>query len=145
MKDIRGKYLIDNSGILRERMPRGENIRFIANYIFANPCVGANECRRALLQWRGFKQCDDSRGQYASYFYDYYAKKWYHNKRWTHIKDDKGKHRMILTSEGLSLVDDELQKSLKEWDGSSRDIVDLEGVPYDELFSKKSKDSLIIR
>tara|TARA_B100000123_G_C25420460_1_gene292779 strand:- start:234 stop:377 length:144 start_codon:yes stop_codon:yes gene_type:complete len=47
---------------------------------------------------------------------------------------------MILTSEGLSLVDDELQKNLKEWDGSSRDIVDLEGIPYDELFSKKSKD-----
>ena len=144
MKDIRGKYLIDNSGILRERMPRGENIRFIANYIFANPCVGANECRRALLQWRGFRQCDDSRGQYASYFYDYYAKKWYHNKRWKHIKDDKGKHRMILTPEGLTLVDDELQENLKKWDGSSRGIVDLEGLPYDELFSKKSKDSLII-
>ena len=84
-RDIRGKYLVDNSGILRERMPRGENIRFIANYVFANPCVGANECRRALLQWRGFKQCDDSRGQYASYFYDRYHYKWYHSKVWSEI------------------------------------------------------------
>ena len=51
---------------------------------------------------------------------------------------------MILTPEGLTLVDDELQENLKKWDGSSRGIVDLEGLPYDELFSKKSKDSLII-
>ena len=139
-KEIRGKYLVDNSGILRERMPRGENIRFIVNYIFANPCVGANECRRALLQWRGFKQCDDSRGQYASYFYDRYANKWWHHKRWGFIQDDKGKSRMILNPQGLLLVDETLQKSLREWDQSPREIVDLEGIKYDELFSKKSKD-----
>ena len=65
---IRGKYLVCNYGHLYERIPRGENIEFIANYIFANPGCIPNECRKALLQWRGFKQCDESRGQYASYF-----------------------------------------------------------------------------
>ena len=97
-RDIRGKYLDDNSGILRERMPRGENFRFIANYVFANPCVGANECRRALLQWRGFKQCDDSRGQYASYFYDRYHYKWYHSKIWNFMKDENNFLYFLIVS-----------------------------------------------
>jgi len=139
-KDIRGKYLVDNSGILRERMPRGENIRFIANYVFANPCVGANECRRALLQWRGFRQCDDSRGQYASYFYDHYHYKWYHSKVWNFMKDERGKRRMVINPGGLALIDDELQQRLKKWDMNPRQIINLEGASYDKLFSKKSKD-----
>ena len=127
-KDIRGEYLVDNFGTLRKRMPRGENIRFIANYVFANPCTGANECRRALLQWRGFKQCDESRGQYASYFYDRYHYKWYHSKIWDLIKDKGDKKRMVLNVGGMQLIDSDFQQRLKDWKRE----------PRAELFSKKT-------
>lgn len=122
-REIRSDYLYDNSEQLKMVMPRGENIVFIANYIFANPCVIANKCRRALLQWRGFKQCDESRGQYASYFYDYYATKYQHSKRWGFIRDRRGNKRMVLKTAGLLLIDDDLQKRLKQWDQTPRETL----------------------
>ena len=126
--NIRGEYLVDNHGYLQKRMPRRENIKFIANYIFANPCCGANECRKAMLQWRGFKLCDESRGQYASYFYDRYHFQWYHSKIYSFIHGDDRKKRMVLATQGLSLIDRSFQERLKNWDKS----------PRVELFSKKA-------
>ncbi len=119
-REIRGDYLYDNSERQKKKMPRGENIVFIVNYIFANPCVVANECRRALLQWRGFHQCDESRGQYASYFYDYYAYKYHHSKRWGFVKDERGNKRMFLKPAALMLIDNDLQQRIKQWCKSPR-------------------------
>ena len=43
----------------------GDNIKFIANYLFKNPGCGSTEVRRALCLTRGKKY---TRGQYTSYF-----------------------------------------------------------------------------
>jgi len=143
-KEIRGTFLVDNKGRLQTRMPRGENIKFIINYIFANPCIGANPCRKALLQWRGIKDTDASRGQYASYFYDFYANNWYHKKRWNFIKDSKGNKRMILTDYALRLVDEEFQKRLKDWDNIPRSQIDMSHAAPEEIEKLKGYEYLEI-
>lgn len=113
--DLRGTFLIDNKGRLQMKMRRGENIQWIINYLFANPCAGVGECRRALLKWRGFKNCDESRGQYCSYFYDRYSHKWYHHKYWSKFKDKNGKIRAQLTTEGLAHVDISFANEIRDW------------------------------
>lgn len=146
---IRGTYLIDNQETFHSRMPRKENIKFIANYVFANPGCGANECRRALLRWRGFKECDKSRGQYASYFYDFYHYKWYHHKLYSVVKGHDNKKRMVITTQAMSLIDRGFQDKLKKWDKKPRVRIvlprglqsgdqDITGLNYYSLFPKKS-------
>jgi hypothetical protein len=144
---IRGTFLVDNSGKLQTRVKRGENIQFIVNYLFSNPCAGLNDCRKALMKWRGIKNCDASRGQYASYFYDFYSYKWYHEKKWTVFKDKNGKKRAKLTVLGMSMVDLIEAKKINDWLKSSprdrvkivlntpEDIDDLTGYYYDNIFS----------
>ena len=141
---IRGKFILDNERNLVTRIKKGENIKWIASYLYANPGVGAHECKRALLSWRGFKMCDQSRGQYASYFYDYYAKKWYFNKLWTVEKfNQDGPKKMILRSEGMGRVDLQLAEKIKQWDGKAGGIVDnsLAGKNYDNIFPGSFKNA----
>ena len=149
-ESIRGTFLVDNSGKLQLRIPRGENIVFIASYIYSNPCCKVGDCRRALLQWRGIKVCDQSRGQYNSYFYDYWSYKWYHHKNWSKIKDSSGKQRLQLTSNGMGLVDldlaDKIQKATSQNEDRVRFIVPSNqkeffvGQKYENMFPNKAKD-----
>ena len=143
--DLRGTFLVDNNGRLQTKMGRGENREWIINYLFANPCAGVGECRRALLKWRGFKNCDESRGQYCSYFYDHYSHKWYHQKYWSKFKDKNGKIRAQLTTLGLSHVDVNFAAELEDWikNGEERtrlwidnphDVQTMQGYKYADIF-----------
>lgn len=144
---IRGTFLVDNSGRLQTRIPRGENISFIVNYLYSNPCSRLSDCRRALLLWRGIKLCDQSRGQYASYFYDRYAHKWWYEKRWQKIVDKNGKKRALLTPLGMSMVDLEFARKIKGVTSSGKERIRitvpesqigvLAGKKYDHIFPRK--------
>jgi hypothetical protein len=142
--DIRGTFLVDNQGRLQTKMKRNENKEWIINYLYANPCAGLNECRKALLKWRGIRDCDDSRGQYSSYFYDHYCYKWYHKKDWVKFKDSKGKLRARLTIAAMAKVDIDFANKLAAWnkDGVERtklwvdnpdDIENMIGYKYDDI------------
>lgn len=130
----RGTFLIDNSGRLKESMPRGENLRFIASYLHAFPCAKASDCRKALILWRGYVGGDDTRGIYASYFYDHYANKWWYSNRWQVVKDkETGKKRMMLMTGGLLLVDTNLSNKLKTWVPKQRVQIVIEDDNPDEI------------
>lgn len=146
--DIRGTYLVDNDDSLRLRVPRGQNKDFILSYLFVSPACRLSEVRKALLMWRGIKVCDDSRGIYASYFYDYYHHKWYHKKYWTKIRDSNDKDRAVLTTFGMSNVNMKLVESIRKWKESPAERIriivhdkqqaeSLVGVSYNRLFPKK--------
>ena len=140
--NIRGTFLVDNSGNLRTKIPRKDNLKFISTYLYNNPCAKSSDVRRALLQWRGIRVNDESRGQYASYFYDRYCGVWYYNKLWQKIKPLKGLQgiRLNLTLEGMTYVDFQLSEKLKSFDfkknrvmlfiESLEDIEKLEGFKY---------------
>jgi len=114
---LRGSFVIDNDRNFVLRISRGDNIKWIASYLYAHPGAGANQCRRDLLAWRGYELSDKSRGQYASYFYDFYQTRWYHSKLWKcDYFDGAKKKKLILTSEGFGLVDLDLAKRIAKWD-----------------------------
>lgn len=147
---IRGTYLVDNDEKLQTRIQRGENKKFIISYLYANPCVVANRCRKDLLRWRGYALSDASRGQYSSYFYDHYHHKWYHKKFWHSTVDEFGNRRLNLTVEGMANVDLDLAERIKTWQSESSEertrilisdhetIDRLAGLPYRNIVSKKS-------
>ena len=120
---IRGTFIIDNNRQLKKKVRKGENIDWIINYVFCNPGIGANQCRKALCRWRGIRVCDASRGQYASYFYDYYAIEWYHKQHWTSrvFSDLDNRKRLLLTTKGLGRVDQQMVNRIKKWDNSRKD------------------------
>jgi len=148
--EIRGTYLVDNDEKLQTRIQRGQNKKFIISYLYANPCVVANRCRKDLLRWRGYVVSDSSRGQYASYFYDEYYHKWYHKKFWNSTVDESGNRRLNLTVEGMANVDLELAERIKAWQSESlqertrilisdHETIDhLVGLPYKNIVSKKN-------
>lgn len=118
---IRGTFVVNNKEALVIRMKRGENYKWIANYLFANPCITAGSCRRALLLWRGYNINDRSRGQYASYFYDRWSYQWYYEKYWSFF--NKGNNKIMqLTPLGMSLFDEELQFRIKNWNRTPRGL-----------------------
>ena len=146
---LRGTFLIDNSGRFKESMPRKENLKFIASYLHAFPCAKVSDCKKALVLWRGYVGGDESRGIYASYFYDRYANKWWYNNRWKILKDkETGKKRMMLTADGLLLVDTKLSNELKTWvpkqrvqivikDDNPDEVEKMAGYKYTSLFPEK--------
>jgi len=112
--------LNDGSLLSKNRMnvPRGENLTFICSYIFANPGCKVSTVKRALIEARGFEYSDKLRGKYASYFYDFYSRKWYYEKLWSQvwIAGDIGSKRSVkhcfLRTDGLARVDLNLAKRL---------------------------------
>jgi hypothetical protein len=142
---LRGSFVIDNDRNFVLRIARGDNIRWIASYLYVHPGVGANICRRDLLAWRGYELSDQSRGQYAAYFYDFYQTKWYHSKLWKcDYFDGAKKKKMVLTSKGMGTVDLELAKRIAKWDKrpAVRLVVDKNeestfiGLNYDNIFQE---------
>ena len=142
----RGTFLVDNTGRLKTTIPRGDNIRFIASYLYNNPCSKSADIRKALMLWRGVMVTDKSRGYYSSYFYDKYLGKWYYDKLFTKIRPFEGMRgiRLNLTIEGMQHVDLDLCDKLKNIDGELRprtllfiqepdDIDKMEGYLYDEI------------
>ena len=148
----RGTFLVDNGGLLRTRVPRKDNIKFIASYLYSNPCSKSATIRKALLQWRGIRVSDKTRGQYTSYFYDFHHGKWYYKKLWEKIKPQKPMAygtRLNLTLEGMKYVDFELAEKLKVFDFTidrvkffitdRDDIEKLEGHKYKSIIPEKFK------
>jgi len=137
----RGTFVVDNSGRIQTKVKRGENLRFIASYLNVFPCSTAGDVRRALMGWRGIAFKDETRGQYASYFWDKYSYKWYYKKIWKRFKGDDGKLRLNLKLSGMHLVDHELCEKIKN--GHSKrtlvfvhnleDIEKMEGYKYDAI------------
>jgi hypothetical protein len=94
----------------RQRPKRGDNIRFLATYLFEHPGASSGECRKALceengIEWEGSTQM---RGQYTSYFTVGAQGAGWSNpplgRYWTRIKKDRGTGYM-LTIEGMGWVD----------------------------------------
>ena len=140
--ETRGTFLVDNKGLLCQKMKRRENIKWIANYLFVNPCAKVSQCRKDLLLWRGIDVNDSSRGTYCFYFYDKWSYDWYFKKYWEYIN---GKvKRMHLTTEGLSLYDRDLSERIIAWNKEPRIkfIVDdssrgkFQGKSYQKVFSE---------
>lgn len=84
----------------KKRAKKGSNLRFIADYMFANPGCTSTEARRALCSHRGKVY---HRGMYS----DYFSKTWtkpkdyvYPDKYWTKLETGG----WILTLQGLGLV-----------------------------------------
>ncbi|MAG26749.1 hypothetical protein CMI47_14505 [Candidatus Pacearchaeota archaeon] len=90
---------------------RGDNIRFLATYLFENPGVTSSECRKALCEergifWEGGRQM---RGQYTSYFSrTRYSSSWPNppaDRYWTKFRRSDGRIGWKLTLEGMGWVD----------------------------------------
>ena len=84
----------------KRRAKKGSNLRFIADYMFANPGCTSTEVRRALCSHRGKAY---HRGMYS----DYFSKTWtkpkdyiYPDRYWTKLESGG----WILTLQGLRLV-----------------------------------------
>ena len=77
----------------------GNNLEFIATYLFTHWGAKASDVRRALCRFRGKEY---HRGMYCSYFADlprYKRREQYRDRYWT--KKDKG---WYLTTQGMGLV-----------------------------------------
>lgn len=137
----RGTFVVDNKGRLQTKVKRGENLVFIASYLNVYPCSTAGEVRHAMMRWRGIACKDETRGQYASYFWDAYKHKWYYNKLWKKFKDESGKLRLNLRLEGMGLIDHKLCEEIKK--GNSvrsfmfindlEDVEKMEGYKYNAI------------
>lgn len=86
----------------------GDNIRFIARYIFENPGCTSGEARKALCEHNGVEWTNgtEMRGQYTTYFNAGWigGKSWPRNpcgRYWRRAKRPDGKSGYILTLEGL--------------------------------------------
>ena len=85
---------------------RGDNIKFLANYIFKNPGCTSQEARKALCENNGKKWTTptEMRGQYTTYFTTgWIGPSWRYNPCGRYWKRVNG--RYVLTWEGLLKVD----------------------------------------
>ncbi len=97
---------------MREKVPYGSNIKFIARFLFENPGATSGECRKALCENNGVKWTTSTamRGQYTTYFCTGWiggASKWPKNpcgRYWKRFKRNDGKTGYLLTLEGLCKV-----------------------------------------
>ena len=86
----------------------GDNIKFIANYLFKYPGCGSTEIRRALCLIRGKKY---TRGQYTSYFsnlglsrFGSISHKPECGRYWRRIKKQNGRNGYLITIEGMKFI-----------------------------------------
>lgn len=98
--------------MIRRQVKRGENIEFLATYIFNNPGCTSGEARKALclrnrVRWTNGTEM---RGQYTTYFNEGWIggkKAWARNpcgRYWKRMKRPDGKTGHLVTLEGLSKV-----------------------------------------
>jgi|TARA_Y100000593_G_scaffold94752_1_gene195716 hypothetical protein len=105
-------YKYSRNNLHRTKAPAkwGENIQFIADYLFLNPGATSREVRVALCERRGIEWEGGTkmRGQYTSYFSG--GAVWgYHSpapcgRYWTRMKRPDGRNGYMLTMEGLCKV-----------------------------------------
>jgi hypothetical protein len=97
---------------MRRKVQYGENIKFIARYLFENPGSPSGECRKALCENNGVEWTTPTkmRGQYTTYFCSGWIggkHKWPKNptgRYWKRVSRPDGKIGYLLTFEGLSKV-----------------------------------------
>ena len=92
----------------RKKVVHGENISFLAGFLFKNPGSTSGDCRRALCENNGIEWTNgtEMRGQYTTYFNAGWigGKSWPRNpcgRYWRRAKRPDGKSGYILTLEGL--------------------------------------------
>lgn len=107
-----------NCSLTRREMRRtrvkagyGENITFLANYLFLHPGATSSECRQALCEFRGidWEGATRMRGQYTTYFTTGWigGTSWPRNpcgRYWTRMTRPDGRPGFMLTLEGVSKV-----------------------------------------
>ena len=101
----------------RNKVKFGENISFIASYLFENPGARSGEIRKALCENNGVEWTTPTkmRGQYTSYFCTGWIGgpwKWPKNptgRYWKRVFRPDGKSGYMLTLEGISKVNLEKQ------------------------------------
>ena len=97
----------------RRQVKFGENISFIASYLFRYPGAQSGEIRKALCIRNGVEwtTATEMRGQYTTYFCTGWiggASKWPRNpagRYWTRLTRPDGKRGYMLTLEGIAKVD----------------------------------------
>lgn len=90
----------------------GDNIRFLARYIFENPGCTSGEARKALCLNNGKEWTNgtEMRGQYTTYFCKGWIggrHKWPKNpcgRYWKRMKRPDGKTGYLVTLEGLTKI-----------------------------------------
>lgn len=96
----------------RKSVKPGENIQFLAKFLFNNPGATSGECRKALCINNGVEWTNgtEMRGQYTTYFCAGWIggrHRWPRNptgRYWRRVKRPDGKTGYLLTDEGLSKV-----------------------------------------
>ena len=101
----------DGNNMRRKKVRSGENISFIAKYLFDNPGARQGEIRQALCQQNGVEWTTptEMRGQYTTYFCSGWigGSSWPRNpcgRYWTRMIRPDGKTGYMLTIEGISKV-----------------------------------------
>jgi len=88
----------------------GENITFLADYLFLHPGATSSECRKALCEFRGidWEGATRMRGQYTTYFTTgWIGSTWRNNpcgRYWTRMTRPDGRPGFMLTIEGVGKV-----------------------------------------
>ena len=89
----------------------GENISFIASYLFKNPGANSTKVRKALCLHNGIEWTNshDMRGQYTTYFTTGWigGRSWPKNpcgRYWTRMVRPDGKTGHLVTIEGICKV-----------------------------------------
>jgi hypothetical protein len=95
----------------REAAKYGDNIKFIANYLFMYPGAISRNVREALCKERGieWEGATRMRGQYSSYFTTGWigGRSWPKNpcgRYWNRMLRPDGKNGYMLTIEGIGKV-----------------------------------------
>jgi len=97
---------------MRKKVAHGENISFIATYIFRNPGASSSDIRKALCENNGVDWTNptEMRGQYTTYFCKGWIggpHRWPRNpcgRYWRRMVKPGGKTGYTLTLEGLEKV-----------------------------------------
>ena len=93
---------------IAKKSPWGDNISFLAHYLFDNPGATSREARKALCEKNGIEWISNTvmRGQYTSYFCTGWVGNWRNpcGRYWNRFYREDGKNGYVLTLEGLSKV-----------------------------------------
>jgi hypothetical protein len=99
--------------MIRRQVKKGDNIKFLATYIFNNPGCTSTDARKALCLNNGINWTTGTkmRGQYTTYFSSGWIggrHKWPRNplgRYWKRMKRPDGKTGLLVTTEGLFKVE----------------------------------------
>ena len=100
----------------RRQVRRGDNLRFIASYLFAHPFSKPSEVRKALVRYN--RIADAHHSHYSEYVYNNCSRKPPYEHLWARAteneRDTRGRIQLQLTLRGMGHVDMALVERLRK-------------------------------